>query len=121
VGGFLAIQSPEFRKALETSAFVICPSCSEGCNSSVLNICGNGGNIPVLTRECGIDLGDFGIPIEATTVEAVEAALLQASGLGDTELNERIHRAADFFLKEHSIENFRLRMKASVKAILDLK
>ncbi len=120
VEGFLALQSPEFWKALQASAFVICPSCAEGCNSSVLNICGNGGNIPILTPECGIDLQDFGIPIDATTVDAVEAALLEASCLSGMEVDERIHRSAAFFQKEHSIENFRQRMKASILAILDV-
>ena len=74
--GYLLLQSPEFAAALPGSAFVICPSCAEACASSVLNIAGNGGNIPILTRECAISLGDFGVPIEDTTVEAVEAALV---------------------------------------------
>ncbi|MGA2082519.1 MAG: hypothetical protein ABSH53_18165 [Holophaga sp.] len=119
VEGFLALESPAFRAALLASAFVICPSCSEACNSSVLNICGNGGNLPVLTRQNGIDLDDFGILVRDTTVEAVEAALAEAAALTGAELDRRLRRCAAFFQREHSRERFHLRMKEAVQAILD--
>jgi len=119
VDGWLALQSPAFREALLASAFVISPSCSEACNSSVLNICGNGGNLPVLTRQNGIDLDDFGILLRDTTVEAVEAALAEAAALADAELDRRLRRCAAFFQREHSRERFHQRLKEAVQAILD--
>ncbi len=116
--GYLLLQSPEFAAALPGSAFVICPSCAEACASSVLNIAGNGGNIPILTRECAISLGDFGVPIEDTTVEAVEAALVAASSLTEPELDRRQRATAAFFQREHSLEHYHQRLKAAVQAIL---
>jgi hypothetical protein len=84
----------------------------------VLNIAGNGGNIPVLTRECGIDLGDFGVLIGDTTVEAVEAALVEASSLDEAELDRRQRSSAAFFRSEHSLERYRQQLKAAVQTIL---
>ena len=118
VEGFLALDSPRFREALLASAFMICPSCAEACNSSVLNICGNGGNVPVVTRECGIDLGDFGIPVADTTVAAVAAALAAAAALDDAELDRRLRATAAHMAREHSLEHYHARLKAAVQAIL---
>jgi len=118
VEGFLGLRSPGFRAALLSSAFMICPSCSEACCSSVLNICGNGGIVPILTAACGIELEDFGLAIENTTVAAVEAALLAAQALGDGELDRRQRRAAQFFGREHSLERYHQRLTEAIQAVL---
>jgi hypothetical protein len=97
---------------------MICPSCAEACSSSVLNICGNGGAIPILTRICGIDLQDFGVPIEDTTVAAVEAALLEAVSFDEAELDRRQRASAAFFRKEHSLERYHQSMKEAIQSIL---
>jgi len=119
VEGFLPLDSPGFAGQLRRSAFMVCPSCSEGCCSAVLNICGNGGNVPVLTRQCGIDLGDFGVLVGDTTVAAVEAALLEAAGLGPEELGRRCRAAAAHFQREHSLERFHQRLKEAVQDLLE--
>jgi glycosyltransferase involved in cell wall biosynthesis len=116
---WLALESPEFREALLANAFVICPSAAEGCCSSVLNVCGNGAIVPILTRECGIDLEDYGVLVGATTVAAVEAALLQAAAFSEQELDRRMRRTADYMGAEHSRERYHQRMKAAVQAILE--
>jgi glycosyltransferase involved in cell wall biosynthesis len=117
--GFLALRSPAFRAALQGSAFVICPSCSEANCSSVLNVCGNGGNIPLLTLQCGIKLQDFGILIGDTTVEAVEAALMEACALDAAELDRRQRATAAFMGREHSLEGYHGRLKAAVQTLLN--
>ena len=118
VEGFLAIESPAFPAALTRSAFMICPSCSEGSCSSVLNICGNGGLVPIITAQCGIDIGDFGILVGSTTVQAVEAALFEAGGLGLDELDRRQRASAAHFQNVHSLERFQERMTWSIQDIL---
>ncbi len=118
VEGFLGLDTPAFRQALLASAFMISPSCAEACNSSVLNICGNGGHVPLLTRANGIDLEDFGVPIQDTTVAAVEAALAQAAALSDAELDRRLRATAAYMAREHSLERYRQRLKDAVQAIL---
>ena len=118
VEGFLALDSPEFRVALQNSAFIICPSCSEASASSVLNICGNGGNIPILTRMCAIELADFGILIGDTTVAAVEAALVEAAALSDQEVDRRLRSTAAYLQREHSMELYHQRLKQAIQSIL---
>jgi len=97
---------------------MICPSCSEGSCSSVLNICGNGGLVPIITAQCGIDIGDFGILVGSTTVQAVEAALFEAGGLGLDELDRRQRASAAHFQNVHSLERFQERMTWSIQDIL---
>ena len=115
--GRLEHQSPGFRATLLASAFVLAPSCAE-CEVPVLDLCGNGGLVPLLTRSCGIDLMDFGIRVEDTTVEAVEAALLQAQSLSDAELDWRTRGSAAFFRREHSPDQQHRRLKQALQAIL---
>lgn len=117
--GYLAVNTPAFRAELLRSAFVILPSCAESCSSAVLNVCGNGGNLPIITEQCGIDLDGTGILIRDTTVAAVEAALLEAAGLGDAELDRRMRASAAFFQREHSLERFRARLKGAIQSLLD--
>lgn len=118
VGGYLYLDSPGFRAALLESAFVICPSCSEASCSSILNVCGNGGAIPVLTRECGIDTDGFGIQIAATTVEAVEAALAEAGSLDLEGIEGRQRMTLATLRAEHSLESYHAKLKAAIQAIL---
>jgi glycosyltransferase involved in cell wall biosynthesis len=118
VEGFLPLDSPRFRSALLETAFIICPSCAEACCSSVLNVCGNGGHVPVLTRECGIDTQEFGIGIAAGTVASVAAALDEAAALDDAAVARRIRDSAAFFRREHSLEGYHQRLKAAVGALL---
>lgn len=116
---WLAVESPGFRAALLANAFIICPSSAEGCCSSVLNVCGNGGIVPIITKECGINLEDYGVLAGDTTVEAVETALQQAASFSDQELERRMRRAAAYIQEEHSRERYHQRMKAAVQAIVN--
>lgn len=54
--GFVNINSVEFTEIMEECSFVILSSCSEGCTTAVVTSMGNGGLIPLISRECGLDI-----------------------------------------------------------------
>lgn len=68
--GFLNVQSEEYLKLLEKVTFVILPSCAEGMATSVLT-CMRHACIPVITRNTGITLDDFGYYLEDYHVESI--------------------------------------------------
>ncbi|MGA2082525.1 MAG: glycosyltransferase [Holophaga sp.] len=115
---WLLVGSPEFKAALLGNAFIVCPSAAEGCCSAVLNVCGNGGIVPIITKECGINLEDYGVLVGDTTVEAVETALLQAASFSDQELERRMRRTVAYIQVEHSRERYHQRMKAAIQSIV---
>lgn len=49
--GFIDIMSSQFAHILTQCSFIIYPSCSEGGSPSVLTAIGNGGLIPIITKE----------------------------------------------------------------------
>ncbi len=64
VHGFIDIESSLFQELSEQCGYVILPSSSEGIATAVLTAMGRGAMIPVVTKECGIDVDDFGILID---------------------------------------------------------
>lgn len=76
VEGFVSISSPRFAEICNEYSYVILPSVSEGVSTSILTAIGNGGLIPIITGECGIDLDlEFVIDIPEPTVEMVTKAI----------------------------------------------
>ena len=119
--GYVRLDSPRFREILSSCAFTVFPSCSEGAPSSVLNVMGNGGLIPIVTRETGIDTLDFGIPIDSLTIADVKKAVLEAAALEDRDIHRRSHRCAESTAACHSIENYARQMMEVIPSILDGK
>lgn len=82
VEGFVNISSPRFSEICNEYAYVILPSVSEGVSTSILTAVGNGGLIPIITAECGIDLElEFVIEISEPTVEMVTKAIESTFGI----------------------------------------
>lgn len=86
--GELSVGSPQFLEVAGACAYVILPSCAEGSVGTVVD-CMHAGLVPVLTPECGIDLGDYGYPIAAPTLPAVQQALANLDGVSQQEWERR--------------------------------
>lgn len=54
--GSLDINSEEFSQVIKKASFVLLPSCSEGTATSVLTCAASGSLIPVVSKECGINV-----------------------------------------------------------------
>lgn len=58
--GFVDIKSNVFRELMYKCAFTIMPSISEGGAVSTLTTMGNGGLIPIVSKNTGLDINSFG-------------------------------------------------------------
>ena len=103
--GWVDVSGSEFRDIVQNCAAVIFPSCAEAQASSVIN-CMRAGLIPVVTRETGIPVGDFGIILENASIEEIRSAVRRLAALTSEELNLRAQRTWDYTAAHHSHEAY---------------
>ncbi len=115
--GFIDMTSESYLKLVEQCGFYLSPSVSEGCPTSVVNICGNGKCIPIATKESGLE-GNVEIPIKAITVNALQDSITTAQAMSNEELEKKATDVYDYFTEVHSQENFQKELKTALSAIL---
>lgn len=103
--GFMDVYSSPFLDLVNNCSYVILPSCSEGMATSVLT-CMNHSLIPIITKETGIDVFDFGIEIEDYHIESVIQIIKRASNLSDQQLQIMHEKVFDYAIKNFNLENF---------------
>lgn len=116
--GFVPVRSAAFRALASDHDFVLLASCSEGTATSVLN-CMAEGLVPVVTRECGITVDDFGVAIVQANVPGVVAAIRQACALDELQLGQRKIAAARHARLMHSAAAFRQALREALSGLLD--
>lgn len=115
--GFIDIESDSFYEILLKCAFVIYPSCSEGGSPSVLNCVGNGGLLPIITRETTIDV-DESIIIDSFSESSVIRAISKANCLTQEELMEKQILALESVQSVYTFENYKRAMKKAINETL---
>jgi glycosyltransferase involved in cell wall biosynthesis len=86
--GFIKVAGKKFNDITSKSGYVILPSASEAPGTSVTT-CMRRGLIPIVTRECGLDVGDFGFLIEDIEIDALKKQILEISEMPDRDFKER--------------------------------
>lgn len=104
--GWVDVSSTEFRNIVQNCAAVIFPSCAEAQASSVIN-CMRAGLIPIVTRETGIPVVDFGITLENVSVQEVRGAIQRLAVLTSEELKLRAQRTWEYAAAHHSHDAYR--------------
>ena len=115
VHGYININSDKFKKLMEICSYTILSSCAEGCSTAIATVMGNGGLIPIISKECGIDIKN-GFYVRSADYESIENAVLTASNEKIENILEKSKTNIDFVNKEFSIDVF----KKNVSKILDL-
>lgn len=103
--GFISVESDIFRELMETCSFVILTSVAEGLATAVITAMGNGGLIPVITKETGIDLS-LGIEVINNDIESLNKALDLSKKLSDLEIIEKSKFNLDFVQKKFNEQCF---------------
>lgn len=114
IHGFLNIESDFFHHLSQSCLFVILPSCSEGTATSVITAMGRGAMIPMVTKESGVDIGDFGVEIKSLTVRAVLDALSACDSKTVPELQSMSNLAYQTANNDYSYEQFEINIKARI-------
>jgi len=113
--GWVDVGSEEYRSVTRASGFLIYPSVSDGLPGSVVNAMASG-VVPIVTREAGIDVGDFGILLNSGSEEDIREGVRQASEMPEGELRERSEMAVFEARKKYTKSAF----IQSFEALLDV-
>jgi glycosyltransferase involved in cell wall biosynthesis len=117
VHDWIDTQSPLFRELLRTHASIVYPSCSEGTAGSVIT-CLHGGLIPIVTREAGVDVENFGFELREAGVTAIVEAARHLAGLPAAELSLRSRATWEFARRQHTREAFEKNYRLFVRDVL---
>lgn len=72
--GYVNVNSDSFLDLIYKCSFVIFPSCSEALSTGVIT-CMNHGLIPIVTKEVGFKLDEFGIELADFKIETIEKTI----------------------------------------------
>ncbi len=115
---FINIEEKKFSEILELCSFVILPSCSEGGAPSVLTAIGNGGLIPIITKETAISTG-YEIIINTLDEAGIENAINRAISLNKSEVVNLSKKNLNFVLQHHSQDNYKNNLRLAIENILE--
>ncbi len=104
--GMIDVESNEMQDLINKNTFIILPSCSEGMASSVTT-CMQFGLIPIISEECGIDIGEHCILIEKLTPNDVRSAMEKALLLNDEDLIRKKDLSIKFVNENNTPEKYK--------------
>ncbi len=118
INGFMDMNSAEFRKIANESAFNILPSGSEGMPGTIINMM-KLGVIPIVSKYAAFDeINEHGILIEELNEKGVFNAIEKSQEITDEKLNEKIIKCSEYALKKYNIDEFKEGFKKIIKNIL---
>lgn len=106
--GFVPVGGSKFNEVVSKCGYVILPSCSEACATSVTT-CMRKGLIPIVTEAVGLDIGDFGYIIESN-VERIRDKVVDISKIHQWEKRRRhedTYKESFKYTQENFIRTFK--------------
>lgn len=117
--GFVRLQSENFIQLMNSCSFIIFPSCSEGMASGVLT-CMNHGLIPIITKECGIDIDNsIGYLLDDYKCETIEENILNVSQLDTVQLNKMQNNVIKHTTANYNLEIFTNQIESYLNEIIN--
>ena len=115
--GWVDVAGEDFLHIVKNTVGIIYPSCAEGQAGSVVN-CLAAGLIPIVSRESGIPVNDFGVLLDNCTVENVRNAVRKIAALSDADLAIRARKTWEYAKAYHSHDAYRVGYGKIVQAII---
>jgi glycosyltransferase involved in cell wall biosynthesis len=103
--GWVDVNSERFLNLLNRSVALLYPSCSEGQSGAVVT-CMHAGLIPVLSRQSGVDVGDFGMLFPECTIAEIRKMVEHVSSLPAGELEARSRCTWETARRVYTRENY---------------
>jgi hypothetical protein len=115
--GFYPTDSPEFLYILKKCRYVVLPSISEGMATSVLTGIIGGKLLPIITKECGIDMTDNVVPVAEHTVESLEKSISCALQMSKIQIKNSVEALSVYYRERCSIEYFQAQIRTNLERI----
>jgi hypothetical protein len=114
--GFVKVGSALFNNITSECGYVILPSCSEGCATSVTT-CMRRGLIPIVTYEDGLDVGTFGHLIKNVEIDSLRKQIVEIS---QEPKDQFVRRGLETYIEseKYTQENFSKTFEESIISVL---
>jgi len=116
--GFVDVNTEKYLALVNNCSFVVMPSCCEGMSSGVITSM-NHGLIPLISRECGVDLLDEDLYLNKFRTEYLENNILKYSKMGLEKLQSINDLIFEETRKKYSINQFKKQMTDNIKICLN--
>lgn len=116
--GFMDVKGAEYERISKECGYVILPSSSEGCATSVTT-CMRRGLTPIVTLEAGVDVGDFGYMLESIEMNYLVAKFKEISEESRSEFLRRCE-AAYKESEKYTQHNFTKTFCEAVRKIINI-
>lgn len=103
--GFTSLDSPQFAEIAARCGSLVYPSASEGCSGSVVAAM-HGALVPIITRNTGVEVGDWGVSLPDISVESVQMAAAQVASWSPELLQGRARKTWEYVNAHHTREEF---------------
>lgn len=115
--GWVDVHGERFRQVLESCAWTLLPSCSEGGGGSVIG-CMHGGLIPVVTREASVDVHGFGVDLADARVDSMRDTLRRLAAMPAAEVRDRAVASWTHVRAAHTRDSFAIAHRLAIDTIL---
>ncbi len=116
--GWVDAGGETLRQIADSCAGLVFPSASEGASTSTIE-CMHMGVVPIVSRESGVDMGDFGVLLESCSVEDIRKAVRMIGSLPADELASRARKAYEYARANHTRAKFAAEYRSTVAMILE--
>lgn len=115
--GWMDISSPEFIDLIRNTVALVYPSCAEGQAGSVV-VCLQAGLIPIVSRESGLDIGDYGIVLQDSGIEEICRQVKRITSLPDSDLEKMTKDAWEHARATHGEESYLAQYRRIITEIM---
>ncbi|MDE9544018.1 glycosyltransferase [Xenorhabdus bovienii] len=116
--GYQNIESESMLSIFKKCVFAILPSCSEGQATSIINCVGNGGLIPIVSKNGGNDK-DYTIYIEDLTIESIKKSMISVINLTNNEIKFKQDHAISSVIENNNLNKFKEKFKSAFRELTD--
>ena len=117
--GFVNMESDLFKEIMNKCAALIFPSISEGGSPASLNVMANGGLIPIVSKNSGIDIEQYGFMLERLNIKTINLMIDKLLALNEDEIINLSTRVKNETRERYTIENYRNNLLKILKEILN--
>lgn len=114
--GWININSSLFSDVLQKCGSIVFPSCSEAQSPSVIT-CMHGGLIPIISTQCGLDIDNFGVELNESSIEEIKSAVYQVANLKQEIFEKYAKMSWESARKIYNVENYSKKIKEIIKNI----
>ncbi len=117
--GFVDISTQKFKDILDTCSCVVSPSIAEGGAIGILNTICNGALIPMITKQSGLDVENYGFTFDKVNQETVSQMIDKFLNLPEYEIKNLAYLIKTETREKYSMENYKKNLTSIIKDILN--